>query len=149
MRIVAERVNRKAKSPMAGPDRRTDVQPLALEQRLHHRRLDVRLGAEHHLDVVHDASLSIAAVRWPAGGPVSASALQQQHRHVVVLAGAGAERPHFVDQRGGQLVDRHIAIDTGQLGEAPLAEAVVLMVHHLADAVGEEHHQVAGARTAP
>src|SRR5436190_24047034 len=61
---------------------------------------------------------------------------QQNHRHVVVLRGIADERRDLAQHAFAQLVARQIRMVLDQLAEAGLAEAVVVRVHRLADAVG-------------
>src|SRR5262245_42263621 len=71
--------------------------------------------------------------------------LQQNHRHVVVLRRVADERRDLAQHALAQLVGPQMRVALDQLAEPVLAEAVVVLVHRLADAVGEEEIEIAGA----
>ena len=69
--------------------------------------------------------------------------LQQDHRHVVVLRRAADKGGDFPQDALAQFLDGQVAVLFDQFRELRLAEAVGVLVHRLADAVGEQHQQVA------
>src|SRR5438876_825499 len=68
--------------------------------------------------------------------------LEQDHRHVVVLRRFADKCRDLAQHPLAQLIGRQMGVIFDQLAEPALAEAVVLSVHRLADAVGEEEAEV-------
>src|SRR5689334_20921221 len=69
--------------------------------------------------------------------------LEEDHRHVVVLRRVPNKRRHFAQHALAEFVGRQAGMIFENPAEPALAEAVVRAVHRLADAVGEEHAEVA------
>src|SRR5262245_3527473 len=72
--------------------------------------------------------------------------LQQDHRHVVVLRRLADKRRDLAQHPLAQLVRWQVRMVLDQLAEAVLAEAVVVHVHRLADAVRKEEIEIAGVQ---
>src|SRR5579864_3376798 len=69
--------------------------------------------------------------------------LQQDHRHVVVLRRFADKRGDLAQNALAQLVGRQVRMALDELTQAALAEQILVCVHRLADAVGEEQVEIA------
>src|SRR5580765_1010334 len=67
---------------------------------------------------------------------------EQDHRHVVVLGGAGGKRFHVAKDTLAELLGRQVGVFLEQSRETRFAEAVVVGIHRFADPVGEQDVQI-------
>src|SRR6516225_1715702 len=81
----------------------------------------------------------------PAGGIplVHLIHFEQNHCHIIVLRRVADERGDLPQHPLAQLVRRQVRVPLDELPQPVLAEAIVVRVHRLADAVGEEQVEIA------
>src|SRR6266850_137179 len=68
---------------------------------------------------------------------------EQDEREVVVLAGVADKRADLAEDPLAQLLERQVAVLLDERGQPLLSERLPCRVHRLADAVGEQQHEVA------
>ncbi len=148
---VAEAVNRQRKDVPHRAGRHDARHAVRLEQTAHDAGFDVGMRAKDDDEGGggHGVSSPPRRNAFPPflrGGESSVDShrvhLQQDHRHVVVLRGAGGKRLHVAKDALAQLLGRQVGVLLEQPGETRFAETVVVGVHRFADAVGEQDVEI-------
>src|SRR5262245_57045404 len=82
-------------------------------------------------------------ISWLAIGSGLGPDPQQDHGHIIMLIGTAGKGAQLSQDVGPQLIERQVGVLLDDVRQPLLAEAVEALVHRLADAIREEHQQVA------